>query len=205
MLPARQHGDAVAQPFDHGEVMLDHQDRPPGANAADERDHAVHVLVRHARGRLVEQQHRRLERQRGGDLERPLAAIGEQRRLLVRVAVEPDIGQQRARAVVVLRAARPRCARNRTSCRRAALQREPDVLERGQVREHRRDLEAAHQPEPRDLRRLHAGDVAPLERDRAARRRQELGQQVEAGRLAGAVRADQGVDGALLARAASTP
>ncbi len=43
-----------------------------------------------------------------------------------------------------------------------------------------------------------AGDVAPVVGDRAAGRLQELGQQVEAGGLAGAVRPDQRVDRALL-------
>src|SRR4051794_15704162 len=66
------------------------------------------------------------------------------------------------------------------------------------MREHRRNLEAADQPETRDHGRLHPGDVAALEPDRAPRRRQEGGQQVEARRLAGPVRTDQGVDGARL-------
>ena len=64
------------------------------------------------------------------------------------------------------------------------------------MREDSRDLEAAHQAQPRDLRRPQPGDVPPLEPDGAARWLQELGQQVEAGRLASAVWADQGVDGA---------
>ena len=68
---------------------------------------------------------------------------------------------------------------------------------------HRRDLEAAHQAEACHLCRLHAGDVTVLEADRAAGRRQERGQQVEAGGLAGAVRTDQGMDRALPARSAT--
>ena len=68
------------------------------------------------------------------------------------------------------------------------------VFERGQVRKHRRDLERAHEAEPRDVRRPHRGDVAAVERDSPRGRRDEFGQHVEAGRFAGAVRADQGVD-----------
>ena len=75
-----------------------------------------------------------------------------------------------------------------------ALQRDPHVLEHGQMRKHRRDLERADEPHPRDRRRPRAGDVAPVVEDLAARGRQELREQVEAGRLAGAVRADQRVD-----------
>jgi hypothetical protein len=75
-----------------------------------------------------------------------------------------------------------------------ALQRQTHVLQRRQVRKYRRDLETAHQPQARDHRRPHAGDIASLERDRATCRRQEAGQQIEARGLAGAVRADQGMD-----------
>ena len=77
-----------------------------------------------------------------------------------------------------------------------ALQRDPHVLEHGQMREHRRDLERAHQPEPRHVGRRQRRDVAALVDDAAAGRAQELGQQVEAGGLAGAVRSDQRMNGA---------
>ena len=62
------------------------------------------------------------------------------------------------------------------------------------MRKHRRDLERAHEAEPRDVRRPHRGDVAAVERDSPRGRRDEFGQHVEAGRFASAVRADQGVD-----------
>ena len=74
------------------------------------------------------------------------------------------------------------------------LQRDADVLEHRQVREDGRDLERAHEPEPGDVGRLQARDVAALVDDRALGRRQELGQEVEAGGLAGAVRADERMD-----------
>ncbi len=77
-----------------------------------------------------------------------------------------------------------------------ALQRDPDVFERGQMRKYRRDLERTDQPEPRHIGRRHRGDVLPLVEDPARRRLQELGQQIEAGRLAGPVRADQRVNAA---------
>ena len=44
---------------------------------ADQLDHAADVLVRHALRRLVEQQQLRLDRQRGRELERALAAVGQ--------------------------------------------------------------------------------------------------------------------------------
>src|ERR1700722_3563562 len=38
--PARQHGDDVAQPFHHREIVLDHQDRAPAADPTDQLDDA---------------------------------------------------------------------------------------------------------------------------------------------------------------------
>ena len=75
-----------------------------------------------------------------------------------------------------------------------ALQRDAHVLERGQVREHRGNLERPDHAEPGDLRRRERGDVAALVRDAAASRLEKLREKVEAGRLAGAVGANQRVD-----------
>src|SRR6187455_2139089 len=61
---------------------------------------------------------------------------------------------------------------------------------------YRRDLERAHNAETRDIGRRHAGDVLTLVEDAAFGRRQEFGEKVEAGRLAGAVRTDKRMDGA---------
>ena len=72
-----------------------------------------------------------------------------------------------------------------------ALQRHADVFQRSQMRKHRRYLERADQPKPRHIGRRHRGDVLALVADLAAGRLEEFGQQVEAGRLAGAVRPDQ--------------
>ena len=60
--------------------------------------------------------------------------------------------------------------------------------------EHRRNLERPDEPQPRDVGRLEIGDVAPVERDPTAGRRDEFRQHVETGRLARAVRPDQRVD-----------
>ena len=62
------------------------------------------------------------------------------------------------------------------------------------MREHRRNLERADEPEPRDVGGLEIGDVAPVERDPTAGRRDEFRQHVETGGLARAVRPDQRVD-----------
>ena len=77
-----------------------------------------------------------------------------------------------------------------------ALQRDAHILQRRQMRKYRRDLERANQAEPRHVGRRHRRDVLPLVEDLARRRLQKLGQEIEAGRLAGPVRADQRVNAA---------
>jgi hypothetical protein len=66
----------------------------------------------------------------------------------------------------------------------AALQRDPHVLEQGEMREDGGDLKGPHEPEPRDLGGPRARDVAPVVADAPARRREEVREQVEAGGLA---------------------
>src|SRR5438045_9646653 len=79
-----------------------------------------------------------------------------------------------------------------------ALQRGAHVLQHGHVREHGRNLERAHDAAARGLCGPFVRDVLAEVGDRAARGRQELREQVEESRLAGAVRADQCVDVAAL-------
>jgi hypothetical protein len=78
----------------------------------------------------------------------------------------------------------------------AALQADAHVLEHREVREGGRDLERAHHPEARHRRGSLRGDVPALVDDAAARGDQELGQQVEDGRLARPVGPDQRMDAA---------
>ncbi len=73
------------------------------------------------------------------------------------------------------------------------LHREADVLLHGEAREQVGDLERAADPGPGDGVRLQAGDLASVEADAAAARPEHPREQVEGGRLAGAVRSDQGV------------
>src|SRR6266513_1003848 len=75
-----------------------------------------------------------------------------------------------------------------------ALQRDPDVLQNRKMRKHRRDLERAHEPPPRDRGRPRPGDLAAIEENAPARRREEMGEEVEARRFACAVRTDQRVN-----------
>src|SRR5215211_5574389 len=52
--PAREHGDAVGQIGDDGQIVLDHQHGAVGGHRLDQRRDTVDVLVPHAGGRLVE-------------------------------------------------------------------------------------------------------------------------------------------------------
>src|SRR5437899_2995159 len=78
------------------------------------------------------------------------------------------------------------------------MQTEQDVLEGGHLLEERGELKRPHQPAPGDLMRSQPRDVLAVEDDGAPRRSQEPAQEVEAGRLAGPVGADQADDLALV-------
>src|SRR4051794_23794885 len=77
-----------------------------------------------------------------------------------------------------------------------ALQRHANVLQRGQMRKYRRDLERAHQTEPRHVGGRHRGDVLALVQYLAGRGFQEFREQVEARGLAGPVRTNQRMNAA---------
>jgi hypothetical protein len=64
------------------------------------------------------------------------------------------------------------------------------------MRKDRRDLERAPKPELGDIGGLQRRDVAAAEDDPTTGGREELGEQVEAGGLAGAVRADKRMNAA---------
>src|SRR5256885_5488018 len=76
-----------------------------------------------------------------------------------------------------------------------ALQADAHVLQQRAMREHGRDLEGPDHATARNLRRCFPRDVLAIETDGAGGGLQELGQQIEAGGLACAIGADQGMDG----------
>jgi hypothetical protein len=96
--------------------------------------------MRHAGRRFVEQHHHRVERERGRDLQRTLAAIGELARLAIGIFRQRHVLQQRPGAVVV--AAQHRIGAPEVEGATAlALQGQLHVLQHRQMREHGRDLE----------------------------------------------------------------
>src|SRR5438445_341198 len=194
-LAAGEYSDALGEAGDHAEVVLDHQHRSILRHPLDQRRDTLHVFVPHARGRLVEQHQFRVERERGGDLQRPLAAVGELRREGVAEVAQADRRDQLGGAAGEL-AQRPGAPPEVEGGAPLALQRDAHVLERGEIREDGADLERAHESLARHVGGRGAGDVLALVRDGAAGRRQQAGEEVEAGGLARAVRPDQRVDGA---------
>src|SRR5574337_103193 len=149
------------------------------------RDRPIVALGEHAPARL--------KRQRRRQFERALAPIGDLARQGMRERGEAD-AIEKLEGARVERIERGLRAPEVEGIAALALERDAHVFERGEVREDGGNLERADEPEPRDARRAHRGDVAPVERDPPGRRPDELGQHVEAGRLAGAVRPDQGVN-----------
>src|SRR5229473_8336875 len=93
--PAREHGDLVRKVRDDAEIVLDHQHRAVGRHRLDELGDALDILVPHAGGRLVKQEHFRIERERGGDLKRTLAPVGKLDRRPTGERRQADVVEQR--------------------------------------------------------------------------------------------------------------
>ena len=74
-----QHSDPVGEVEDHAHVVLDQHDREVvvAMQAPDELRGLVGLLFAHARGRLVQQQQARPQRQRHRDLGSALVAVRE--------------------------------------------------------------------------------------------------------------------------------
>src|SRR5262245_42712596 len=191
--PALEDRDGVGEVLDDAEVVLDHQNRPVRGNLLDEIGHPAHVLVSHPLRGLVEQHELGLERERRRDLQGALAAVGQLDGDRLGERAEVDRSEQFERALVERVEAFLRPPEVELGAE-LALQRDPDVLEHGEVREHRRDLKRADNAAPRDLRRPLGGDVVPVIDDPALGRREELGEEIEDRGLASAVRSDQSVD-----------
>ena len=177
-------------------VVVDEHDGAPARDPLDQRDGAVDVLDAHAGGRLVEQQQPRVQRQRQGQLQGPLLPVRERAGEHPGPVGQADLVEQvhgawAELAHLLLGAPEPVAEPGRRG------QRELDVVDEGHLVEQAGDLERAGHAQVDDLLRAEPGDVAVAEVDRARRGRQEAGEQVEQGGLAGAVRPDQGVHAAL--------
>ena len=194
---AGQHRDRVGQIRDYRQIVLDHQHRAVPRDLPDQSGNAADILVAETGHRLVEQHHLGIERQRRGDLEGALAAIRQSGGGVLGEPGQPDGVEQRLGAGFEP-VEHALGAPEMEGIAERPLQCDPDVLAHAQVREHRRNLERAHQAPSRDIGRPRRRDVAPVIEDGPGGRFEELGQQIEHGRLAGAVRADQRMDRAAM-------
>src|SRR5439155_13455329 len=192
-LPLLQDDHVVRELADHAHVVLHEHDGPTGAHARDELDRPPDVLSAHSRGRLVQQEELRLERERQCELERPLLTVRKMPDRLSSGAGEPDLLEQRSRVRVKAPERRLIAPETKTQAR-PRLERERDVLDGAQLLEEAGDLERARNAALRDLMRTQSGGVNAEEHDPTARRHEETGQKVEEARLARAVRPNQGVD-----------
>ena len=179
---------------DHLEIVLDHQDGAIGRDAPDQRGDALDVLEAQARHRFVEQQH--LRDRAPASWRSPARACGH-RRSRPRPNGPSRPGRPRssssiARALSGVSAfferqksklsPRLRCNATRTF---SSAVRWGKIAEIWNERARPRRATSAGRVR---------GDVAAVEQDAAEARRDELGQHVEAGRLAGPVGADQRVN-----------
>ncbi len=152
---------------------------------------------RHARGRLVEQQHPRAAGDGERDLQQPLLAVGHAGSALMH-----DIGEMKARQHVGGLFDQFRLAADRAPPRATGAAAfgngEADAFQRRELAEQLVDLEGAGEAARHPPMRFESGDVLPVETDSAGARAQQPGQQIDQRGLAGAVRPDQRMASALL-------
>ena len=176
--------------------MLDQQHRQLGGDALDQRSDALALGGGEARQRLVEQQDTWSRRKRQPHVEQALSAIGECARFRRFDAGQPEKADQLGGFLHH----RPHRARAGPAVEMkgiARLHREPQILEDGKRREKVGDLERSGEARRDYSVRRPAGDVDASEKDAAAIGNEQPGNQIEECRLAGAVGADQRVQGAV--------
>src|SRR5262245_20005441 len=183
--PARELEDDV-------HVVLDEEHRDRLRQLCDRSEERRALVPWYAGRRLIEQQHLRPGGERERDLEQPLLAVGELARQPVAVLAEPERGEDAVR--LLDRAAIGRQATPPSSGVALPLaHRQGHRFERAEMRKQGVDLERARETAFDPHRRLEAGDLLAAEEDLPGIRPQHAGHQVDQGRLAGAVRADQRV------------
>ena len=190
---AVQDRDPLREADHHFHVVLDHQDGLAlvRVHRPDQLDELRHVLHRHARHRLVEQEDALVGGEEHRELELALVSVRQHPGGPPFAVGEPDPldrpGRTRDRV--------PDGGRAPPDPHRPAhrsLRRQAHVLVRRQQRKDVRDLERAADPRLRTPVGRLLGDVDAVELDGAARRPAQAGDEVEERRLPGPVRADHG-------------
>ena len=192
MRPLGHHRDRAAERLDEADVVLDHQDRGAGGDRADQAGGRRGLGLGHAGGRLVQQQQTRLRGEQHADLEPLPLAVAE------RAGALSTLARQMNPRELVLGRHEVGPGEHRQPPLRPAWQ--AQILEHAQLVEHCRHLKLAADAGARDPVHRPAGDVLAGKPHPAAAWGERAGDQVEQGRLAAAVRADQGMQRALLER-----
>ena len=126
-----------------------------------ERHHLLGLVGRQPRRRLVEQQEARRRRERDGQLELPLLAVGDLAGRLARLLAEPHLPQHRERPRVELRIAVGPAPREAAPGLLPGEGRQPDIVQERQRGEDAGALERARDAEMGDRR---AGGVPAMSR-----------------------------------------
>ena len=186
-----EHRDVVREGEDEVHVVLDHDDREARGELLDQLAERLHRPHPEPARRLVEEEQLRLPGQRHADLEQPALAVGKVTGGHSLATGQPDQADDLRRPV--LRLAHGAGGRPAIEAPRPhGGHRHPHVLEHRVVVEEVQNLKGAADSQARPAVRGQAGDVPPLEADRARVGREKACQEVEARRLACSVRPDEG-------------
>src|SRR6516164_4788580 len=194
-----QDDDAIRDAHHHRHVVLDKQDGDTAvADLADELDEILGFRSVHARDRFIEQQHRRLRRQRQRDPDQALFAIGKRACRIKGATVQPDPFENLAGTLMhsAFRDARPRQAENglEKACSSLPMQSDHEIVVDRVIRENAGALKSTDQAEVGDLMRFQSVQRGPAIIHGTMGCPKKAGDDVEGGRLPGAIRPDQAND-----------
>src|SRR5438552_12794724 len=187
-----QHDHLVGELGDDAHVVLDEHDRPTRVRLSNQVDRAPDVLDTHARGRLVQQEEARVERDREGELQRALLPVWKLAGGPAREVSQTDLREELARSVAIA-LERALGGPEPVADRRRSLERELGVLERGELVEEARDLEGARDPAPRDAFGRQPRGIGAEDDHASCGRPKEAGEEIEEGRLPRTVGTDERV------------
>ena len=199
-----QRHDPVRDRRDQAHVVLDHQngDAEQIAYVLDPEGHVVGLLDVEAGGRLVEQQQLGVGAERARQLRHLAHAVGQVDDEAVAVLLEVEELDDLLDRLAMLQLHAPDRGQEQQlgeeSRSLVGMACQQQVLQQRRVLEQLDVLEGACDAERGDAVRRHVGDVGAVEDQLAAGRLVDAAHQVEDGGLAGAVRADDGEDLALL-------
>ena len=170
--------------------MLDHQDGDLGRKTLQHLVDHVRLHRGHARRRLIEQQHARPQRECNCDFQQALLAIRQSRHRALGDVGDADLRELRIR-LLQARTPAPAVTQHAPGEAIALCNRDGDVIaHRGRMQQ-RVDLMGAHQAAPNACFGREPVDRFALYQYGTGIGAQNAGEQIDQGRLAGAVGADQ--------------